>query len=169
MRDKVALFALAFFVTISAALLFDDSRAQNKTANAGKPDNNLVVKGEKHLSNIKQLSFGGENAEAYFVADGSKLIFQSKRDGRQCDQIYTMNTDGSDVKMVSTGEVTAKPNGQAAEQLRKVGYADNVIRGIESAVAKGIITDPSQVGGSPEYRGEPYADRVQQDDNGNPQ
>ena len=59
---------------------------------------------EKHLTNIKQITFGGENAEAYFSTDGKKLIFQSKRDERKCDQIYTMNIDGSDVKMVSTGD-----------------------------------------------------------------
>ena len=58
---------------------------------------------ERHLKNIKQLTHGGENAEAYFSPDGKQLIFQSKRDGRDCDQIYTMNIDGSDVKMVSTG------------------------------------------------------------------
>lgn len=65
---------------------------------------NLLVEGEKHFKNIKQLSFGGENAEAYFSSDGKQLIFQSKRDGRGCDQIYTMNADGSNVKMVSSGE-----------------------------------------------------------------
>lgn len=59
---------------------------------------------EKHLSNIKQLTFGGENAEAYFSYDGNKLIFQSTRDDYTCDQIYTMNADGSDVMLVSTGE-----------------------------------------------------------------
>lgn len=59
---------------------------------------------EKRLRNIRQLTFGGENAEAYFSADGKKLIFQSTRDGRGCDQIYTMNIDGSDVKMVSSGD-----------------------------------------------------------------
>jgi len=58
---------------------------------------------ERHLTNIKQLTFGGENAEAYFSSDGKQLSFQSKRDGRACDQIYTMNADGSNVKMVSTG------------------------------------------------------------------
>ena len=66
--------------------------------------NPLAVAGEKHLQNIKQLSFGGENAEAYFSLDGKQLSFQSKRDGRGCDQIYTMNIDGSNVKMVSNGE-----------------------------------------------------------------
>ena len=58
---------------------------------------------EKHLSNITQLTFGGENAEAYFSADGRRLIFQSTREGHGCDQIYTMNVDGSNVKMISTG------------------------------------------------------------------
>jgi TolB protein len=64
----------------------------------------LQVQGERHLQNIKQLTFGGENAEAYFSFDGRQLIFQSKRDGRGCDQIYSMNIDGSGVKMVSNGE-----------------------------------------------------------------
>lgn len=65
---------------------------------------NLIVDGEKRLKNIKQLTFGGENAEAYWSSDSKRLIFQSKRDGRGCDQIYTMNADGSGVKMVSNGE-----------------------------------------------------------------
>jgi TolB protein len=64
----------------------------------------LALPQEKHLRNMKQLTFGGENAEAYFSSDGKKLIFQSTRDSHECDQIYTMNIDGSDVKLVSTGE-----------------------------------------------------------------
>src|SRR5713101_3400092 len=64
----------------------------------------LALPQEKHLRNVKQLTFGGENAEAYFSSDGKKLIFQSTRDGRECDQIYTMNIDGSDVRMISTGD-----------------------------------------------------------------
>ncbi|CAN5844071.1 hypothetical protein BH20ACI4_BH20ACI4_18690 [soil metagenome] len=64
----------------------------------------LSVEGEKHFKNIKQLTFGGENAEAYFSPDGKKLIFQSKRDDLKCDQIFTMNIDGSGLKMVSNGE-----------------------------------------------------------------
>src|SRR6201988_416300 len=59
---------------------------------------------ENHLRNLKQLTFGGDNAEAYFSSDGKKLIFQSTRDGQGCDQIYSMNADGSDVKMLSNGE-----------------------------------------------------------------
>ncbi len=63
----------------------------------------LQLPQEKHLRNIKQLTFGGENAEAYFSPNGKELIFQSTRDGRECDQIYTMNLDGSNIRLVSTG------------------------------------------------------------------
>ena len=59
--------------------------------------------GERHLRNIRQLTHGGENAEAYFSADGRRLIFQSTRDGHPCDQQYIMNTDGSGMHRVSTG------------------------------------------------------------------
>lgn len=58
---------------------------------------------ERHLANIRQLTFGGENAEAYFQSDGSQLIFQSTRADYPCDQIFTMRIDGSDVRRVSTG------------------------------------------------------------------
>jgi TolB protein len=66
--------------------------------------NSLALPTEKHLRNVRQLTFGGENAEAYFSGDGRQLIFQSKRDGRECDQIYTMRADGSGVRMISTGD-----------------------------------------------------------------
>ncbi len=59
---------------------------------------------ETHLANIRQLTFGGENAEAYWSADGKQLIFQSKRDGLGCDQIFVMDKDGGNVKMLSSGK-----------------------------------------------------------------
>ena len=59
---------------------------------------------EKHLRNIVQITFGGENAEAYFSFDEKRLCFQSKRDGADADRIYTMNLDGSDVQPVSNGK-----------------------------------------------------------------
>jgi len=61
-------------------------------------------------------------------------------------------------EMVRTGKPTAKPSGESSEALRQVGYAPNVIANIEEGVSKGIITDVSQVGGYPDYRGEPYTD-----------
>jgi Tol biopolymer transport system component len=58
---------------------------------------------ETHLRSVRQLTSGGENAEAYFSADGSRLIYQSTRGDYPCDQIYTMKVDGTDVQRVSTG------------------------------------------------------------------
>src|SRR5688572_22891360 len=64
----------------------------------------LLLPGEKHFKNIRQLTFGGENAEAYFSADSKKLIFQSTREGVECDQIFEMNVDGTGLKMLSTSK-----------------------------------------------------------------
>ena len=91
----LGLFGLCLFGGFLGVLGGDNNRAQVK---------DLALPQEKHLRNVRQLSFGGENAEAYFSTNGKKLIFQSTRDGHQCDQIYTMNLDGSDVKMISTGD-----------------------------------------------------------------
>jgi len=59
--------------------------------------------GETHLTNVRQLTAGGTNAEAYFSADGQSLIFQSTRRGRACDQEYVMRIDGTDLHEVSNG------------------------------------------------------------------
>lgn len=99
--SRFALCALPLLVVFLCVLCGSRNSAQNKTP-LSQTTNPLPA--EKHLQNIRQLTFGGENAEAYFSSDGKKLIFQSTRDGRDCDQIYTMNIDGSDVKMVSTGD-----------------------------------------------------------------
>lgn len=73
-------------------------------AQATTPAPDLATPQEKHLRHVRQLTFGGSNAEAYFSADGQKLIFQSTRDNLQCDQEFTMNVDGSDVRMISNGK-----------------------------------------------------------------
>ncbi|MBI2903498.1 MAG: PD40 domain-containing protein, partial [Candidatus Methylomirabilis oxyfera] len=59
---------------------------------------------EIRLAGVKQLTFSGQNAEAYFSADGARLTFQSTRPPFQCDQIFTMNIDGTGVKLISTGK-----------------------------------------------------------------
>ena len=56
-----------------------------------------------HLANITQLTYAGQNAEAYWSPGGHRLIFQSTRRPLECDQIFIMNADGSDPHMVSTG------------------------------------------------------------------
>jgi Tol biopolymer transport system component len=62
------------------------------------------MNGEKKIKNIKMLTEEGENAEAYLSFDETKLIYQATFGDLECDQIFTMNIDGSDKKMVSTGD-----------------------------------------------------------------
>lgn len=58
----------------------------------------------RHLHNLRQLTSGGQNAEAYWSPDGKRLVFQSTRPPYACDQIFIMNADGSDQRLVSTGK-----------------------------------------------------------------
>lgn len=74
-----------------------------------KPASQLVYPGEKHLRNVRQLTFGGQNAEAYFSADNRYLIFQHQGEGVPCDQMYIIPVDTPDgkpaqPKLVSTGK-----------------------------------------------------------------
>jgi len=61
------------------------------------------VAGESHLSGTLQLTFGGQNAEAYWSKDGKRLIYQSRLPMYPDEQIFTMNADGSQKQLVSTG------------------------------------------------------------------
>ena len=56
-------------------------------------DSTLVLTGERHFKRIKQLTFGGDNAEAYWSFDGSRLVFQSTNPnwGESCDQIHVFD------------------------------------------------------------------------------
>ena len=59
---------------------------------------------EVYLAEIRQLTFGGENAEAYWAPDGLKLSFQSTRPPYACDQIFSLPVDGSAPTLLSTGK-----------------------------------------------------------------
>lgn len=78
-----------------------------------RADDVLRFDDETHLRNIRQLTFGGNNAEAYWSKDGKQLVFQSDWDqinGQGCDQIFVMNANGSALEngeqyqLVSTGK-----------------------------------------------------------------
>ena len=70
---------------------------------AGKPVADLP--GERHFKNVRKLTSGGENAEAYWSNDGRKLIFQSTRPPHECDQIYVLDLESeAPPRMVSTGK-----------------------------------------------------------------
>lgn len=62
------------------------------------------------------------------------------------------------VEMVRTGKTTARPTKDLTEELAKVRFAPRIIREISENVDQGLISDVSQVGGYPLYRGEPNAD-----------
>lgn len=64
----------------------------------------LILEEETRLSNPLQLTFGGQNAEAYFSFDGSELILQSTIGDKDCDVIYRMNSDGSNFRRISSGD-----------------------------------------------------------------
>ena len=60
-------------------------------------------KGEVHFANLRQLTNGGENAEAYWSKDGQWITFQSTRNGRTCDEQFVMKADGSQLHRISDG------------------------------------------------------------------
>jgi TolB protein len=87
-RTRIAIILMVFVASFASA---------QKADTAARP-------AERHLRNIRQLTFGGTNAEAYFSFDGKQLIFQSTRPPYSCDQMFTMNIDGSSQQLVSGGK-----------------------------------------------------------------
>src|SRR5688500_13471286 len=80
--------------------------AGSPAAESREPRAVAAAPGESHLTNIRQITYGGENAEAYFSPDGRWLTFQSTRDGPGtraasaggCDQQYVVRADGSGLR-----------------------------------------------------------------------
>jgi len=101
--------ALFLSLLIASASLVTYSQAPGAGSAANSTPASLTVPGEKHLRNVRQLTFGGTNAEAYFSADDKSLIFMHSGEGVPCDQMYTMPVDTPDGKsavprLVSTGK-----------------------------------------------------------------
>lgn len=81
---------------------------------AGRPGSDFVIgagqpfeksmESEKHFKDIRQLTFGGENAEAYFSPDGTKLIYQATTKPDSCDQQYVLDLSTGETTMVSSGK-----------------------------------------------------------------
>lgn len=105
MRSKGWMFFLLSFLIICFLIIFSlGLLTHGSLLLDSQGEKELRHPEEKHLKNIKQLTFGGENAEAYFSFDEKKLIFQSTREPFKCDQIFIMNLDGTGVRLVSTGK-----------------------------------------------------------------
>ncbi len=102
------------FTLILSGFLFAACEPASPPAETYNPaDDVLRFDGETHLRNIRQLTFGGNNAEAYWSSDGSQLVFQSdwsEINNQGCDQIFVMNANGTALEgenkyqLVSTGK-----------------------------------------------------------------
>jgi Tol biopolymer transport system component len=91
-----------FMLLISMLFLIPSVQVTAESTGGTRPTG--VEFGEAHLKNISQLTFGGQNAEAYFSYDGRELIFQSTRGELECDAIFRMNIDGTNQHLVSSGK-----------------------------------------------------------------
>ena len=100
-RPAVALQALV--VLVLAACGSGETRAGEASADQSLAEPHPVETGEQYFGNLRQLTFGGQNAEAYFSPDGTQLIFQRTESDSTCDQQYVIKLDGSGMRMVSNG------------------------------------------------------------------
>ncbi len=82
---------------------YDNRPGKDFVIKAGKAYDK-VFEGENHLKDVRQLTFGGENAEAYWSPDGTKIIFQAPPSAGGCDQQYTMDLTTGETKLVSSGK-----------------------------------------------------------------
>ena len=92
------------FLLFSLSIIFSCNQQEKEPVQTTGNNTIKPLAQEKHLANLKMLTDIGENAEAYFSFNENKLIFQSTHPPYKCDQIFTMNIDGSDKKLVSTGK-----------------------------------------------------------------
>ncbi len=113
MHRFAGLFLVGLFALSSCTPNADSQTASEPVRSYHPGSDSLRFPGEVHLRNIRQLTFGGNNAEAYFSFDDKQLIFQSDHEAinsQGCDQIFRMNTDGSPLQdgatyqLVSTGK-----------------------------------------------------------------
>jgi Tol biopolymer transport system component len=80
-----------FIIAFIFFMVYESSAQKNLLSEGYNPETDtLRYPEEVHLRNVRQLTFGGDNAEAYFSFDNKKLVFQStnKQWGVECDQIY---------------------------------------------------------------------------------
>jgi TolB protein len=91
MSRKIIITTIILAVTVPFITAFVVQKKNTSTATSNaKKDEQIHYPGEYHLHHIRQLTFGGDNAEAYWSFDDSRLVFQATNPawGTECDQIY---------------------------------------------------------------------------------
>ncbi|MEZ4801523.1 MAG: hypothetical protein R2797_02035 [Gelidibacter sp.] len=102
-------FFLIIALTIASCKDKNELRSHASKSTETISDDSLMFPGEKHFKSIKQITFGGDNAEAYWSFDDKQIIFQSnnKKWGVNCDQMFLMNVgetfENKVPPMISTG------------------------------------------------------------------
>ena len=85
------------------AEFYRDRPGSDFVIGAGKPFARRFD-GERHLADVRQLTFDGENAEGYFSPDGRQLVFQRTAGEGGCDQEYVMDLATGATRRVSSGK-----------------------------------------------------------------
>jgi Tol biopolymer transport system component len=111
MKKRMFLPALLVPALVMFLAACNNDAATDKGAQANAAQDTLHYPEETHLSNVQQLTFGGDNAEAYWSYDGKYLVFQRAHasEGIPCDQIFVGKVpekagEKFEYKMVSTGK-----------------------------------------------------------------
>ena len=88
---------------VAAAKTEAVSQADAPFRTDGEGADHLILEDEHHFGSLIQLTFGGQNAEAYWSTDDQWIMFQATPREAECDQQFTMRPDGSELSLVSTG------------------------------------------------------------------
>jgi len=91
-------------VSLLLGTLILSSACSSNIRPSAEGDPRLRHENESYLANIRQLTFGGTNAEAYWSQSGSWLTYQHKGKEDKCDQIYALSADGKKNFRISSGK-----------------------------------------------------------------
>ena len=92
------------YIVLAALVLTACGQQKTTEETEAATQDTLALPGESHLRNVRQLTFDGENAEAYLSFDEQQLVLQRKSDDMECDQIFTMGVDGANLTRLSSGK-----------------------------------------------------------------
>ena len=109
MKNFVFLISISFLIV--AVSCNSNKKSDTITNTSEQLSDTLTYEGEKHFKSLRLLTYGGDNAEAYWSFDDSKLVFQvtNSKWENNCDQIYFFNWQNDDVinnrpQLISTGK-----------------------------------------------------------------